>query len=303
MPKFFVIAVCFAMVFVGRATAENGLMDRVEHHIVDSDGVKIHYVTTGEGPLIVFVHGFPDFWYSWRNQMEGLSSDYTVAAMDTRGYNKSDKPEGVENYDMPLLIGDVAAVIRDQGQEKAIVVGHDWGGIIAWNFAMYRPEMTEKLIICNLPHPRGLARELANNPDQERNSAYARRFQEPDSHKALSAPMLAGMLSKGDQDLRAKYLEAFTNSSMESMMNYYKANFPKEPYEDNAAELPDIQCPVLQFHGLNDTALLPGGLNDTWNWIKKDFTLVTIPGIGHWVQHEAADLVTTTMKWWLLSRN
>ena len=144
----------------------------------DSDGVKIHYASLGEGPLVVMIHGFPDFWYTWREQVDALSSDFKVVAIDTRGYNKSDKPEGVASYAMPLLVGDVAAVIRHLGRDKAIIVGHDWGGIVAWQFALNMPEMTSRLVILNLPHPNGLTRELRTNPQQYENSAYAQAFQE-----------------------------------------------------------------------------------------------------------------------------
>src|SRR5436305_2503914 len=146
--------------------------DRVTHGYADSNGVKIHYATLGSGPLVVMIHGFPDYWYTWRHQMEGLADKYQVVAIDQRGYNQSDKPKGVENYDMSLLVGDIAAVIKHFGQEKAIIVGHDWGGMVAWTFAMTKPEMTDKLIILNLPHPRGLMRELAHNPEQQAHAAY-----------------------------------------------------------------------------------------------------------------------------------
>ncbi len=122
------------------------LMDRVEHGYADSNGVKIHYASIGEGPLVVMIHGFPDFWYSWRHQMEVLSSDFQVVAIDQRGYNKSDQPDGDENYDMRYLVGDVAAVIRHLGRDKATIVGHDWGGAVAWQFAFHVPQMTERLM-------------------------------------------------------------------------------------------------------------------------------------------------------------
>lgn len=277
-------------------------MEHVDHRFADSDGVNIHYAVAGSGPLIVFVHGFPDFWYSWKDQMEGLSDQYTVAALDTRGYNKSDKPEGGENYDMPFLVGDVKAVIEKEGKKSAIVVGHDWGGMIAWSFAMAHPEMTEKLIIVNLPHPIGMFRELAENPQQQKNAAYARRFQQPGSEKMLSAEMLSSMVARGDEDLKAHYKTAFENSSFDAMMNYYRRNYPTEPYDEAPSEFPKVMMPVLQFHGLADTALLAGGLNDTWEHLTKDYTLVTIPGVGHWSHHEAPDMVTDTMKWWLEMR-
>lgn len=290
-----------AAILILPAMGGDDIFDKVEHKYADSDGVKIHYAALGKGPLVVFVHGFPDFWYSWRYQMAGLQDEFRVCAMDTRGYNMSDKPEKQEDYDMSKLVGDVAAVIKAEGKEKAVIVGHDWGGAIAWTFAMTMPQMTDKLIIVNLPHPKGIARELATNKVQQTNSAYARRFQEPDSHKGLSAAGLAGMLGK-DETTKARYLEAFTNSSLNGMMCYYRQNYPKPPYEENVAELPKVSVPVLQFHGLLDTALNAKGLNNTWEYLDKDYTLVTIPGVNHWAHQEAHDLVTNTMKWWLKAR-
>ena len=135
-----------------------------EDGFADSDGVKIHYVTAGKGPLVVLIHGFPDFWYTWRAQMPELAKHFQVVAIDMRGYNKSDQPEGVENYAMPKLVGDIDAVVKHFKADKAIIVGHDWGGMVAWTYAMTLPDKTDKLVILNLPHPKGLARELANNP-------------------------------------------------------------------------------------------------------------------------------------------
>jgi pimeloyl-ACP methyl ester carboxylesterase len=243
------------------------------------------------------IHGFPDFWYSWRDQMKALSSSYQVVAIDQRGYNLSDKPKGVENYDMRFLIGDVMAVVKHLKRDKAIIVGHDWGGIVAWTFAMTFPDATDKLIILNLPHPRGLSRELANNPKQQQNSSYARNFQKEGSHLQLTPERLAGWVK--DPAAKEKYIEAFKKSDFEAMLNYYKRNYPREPYVEDTSPLVKVKMPVLMFHGLNDTALLAGALNNTWDWLEKDLTLVTIPGAGHFVQQDASDLVTRTMKMWL----
>ena len=276
--------------------------DDVEHKYADNNGVKIHYAAMGEGPLVVFIHGFPDFWYSWQHQMNGLKDDYRVVALDTRGYNKSDQPERQEDYAMQLLIQDVAAVIRAEGEEKAVIVGHDWGGAIAWQFVMNLPQMTDKLIIVNLPHPRGLFRELSTNAEQQANSQYARDFQKPDSHTRLSPEGLARFVAKDEQTI-ARYTEAFERSSINGMMNYYRQNYPRGGSSGGAPiQMPNITVPVLQFHGLDDTALHHRGLNNTWEWIDRDYTLVTIPNVGHWAHHEAADLVTDTMKWWLKMR-
>lgn len=267
------------------------------HGHLQSGDIKLHYVTAGEGPLVVLIHGFPDYWYSWREQIPALAENFQVVALDMRGYNLSDQPEGVENYTMDKLVGDVAATLEHFGREKAVIVGHDWGGMVAWSFAMQHPDKTERLVILNLPHPKGLMRELANNPEQQQASEYARNFQKPDAAKRMIPGMLAFWVK--DPEARKKYIEAFNRSSVEGMLNYYKANYPREPYEDTSADLPQVTCPVLMFHGLGDTALLPGALNDTWNWIDGPLTLITIPGAGHFVQQDAADLVTQRLVNWL----
>ena len=273
------------------------LMERVEHRYAENAGVKIHYVVAGAGPLVVMVHGFPDFWYSWREQIAALEDSYRIAAVDLRGYNRSDRPEGVENYAMPLLVADIAAVIAAEGDSSAVVAGHDWGGAIAWGVAMARPDLVSALVILNLPHPAGLRRELATNPDQQRNSAYAYAFQEPDAHRELTAQRLAGWVT--DASARERYVKAFERSDFEAMLNYYKANFPSASQTGDTATFPKVQCPVLMFHGLDDEALLPGALNGTWRWLEKDLTLVTIPGAGHFVQQDASELVSDTMRDWL----
>lgn len=273
------------------------------HGFLDSSGVKLHYVTSGEGPLVVLLHGFPDFWYTWRAQMPALAKQHQVVALDLRGYNESDKPEGVESYTLEKLAGDVEAVLERFGREKATIVGHDWGGAIAWTFAMTRPEKTERLIVLNLPHPRGLMRELLNNPEQQRNSQYARDFQEPDAASKLTAEALAGWVT--DPVARQRYVEAFKRSSFEGMLAYYKANYPRapasrqEPAPSKLPEYPPVRCPVLVIHGLEDKALLPGALNDTWKWVAGELTITTIPGAGHFVQQDAAQRVTALLLAWL----
>ena len=286
------------------------VFDRVKHGYATSDGgVKIHYATLGTGPLVVLIHGFPDFWYSWRHSMAALSDTFQVVAIDQRGYNLSDKPKGVESYAMNLLVADVAAVIRQLGRDKATIVGHDWGGAVAWQFALNLPDMTERLIVLNLPHPTGLFRELKSNPEQIANSEYARTFQRgspTDPTVFFGRPMTPETLSGWvtDAAARKRYVEAFQRSDFEAMLNYYKANYPKGSGADLPAlpPLPKVKMPVLMFHGLGDQALHRNGLAGTWDWLEKDLTLVTIPGAGHFVQQDAAELVTSTMKWWLTMR-
>ncbi|HUP25518.1 MAG TPA: alpha/beta hydrolase [Thermoanaerobaculia bacterium] len=302
-----------ALAATGALAADADVWDGVQHGTADSNGVKIHYASLGSGPPVVFIHGFPDFWYSWRHQMAALAdAGFRAVAIDQRGYNQSDAPAGVESYAMPFLVGDVVAVIKSLGVEKATVVGHDWGGAVAWQVALNVPQVVDKLIILNLPHPNGMTRELATNPEQQKNSEYARAFQvktAKDPDVMFGGPMTPQTISGWVRDpaARARYVEAFSRSDLDAMLNYYKANYPRPPYEERWAELqenlgPKAQMPVLMFHGLNDTALNAKGLNETWDWLEKDLTLVTVPGAGHFVQQDAPEIVSDTMVWWLKMR-
>jgi epoxide hydrolase 4 len=291
--RLLILTACVLLLAVSARAAELG-----KEGFVDNGGVKLHYVTAGEGPLLVLLHGFPDYHYSWRAQMPALSKHFQVVALDLRGYNKSDKPKGVENYKMEKLVGDVEAVLKHFKQKKAVIVGHDWGGAIAWSFAMAHPDKTDRLVILNLPHPNGLIRELANNPEQHKNSAYARNFQKDEANNI--PPELLVTWVKEPED-RKKYVEAMGRSSMEGMLNYYKANYPREPYKADA-KLPPVKCPVLMIHGLDDKYLLPGALNDTWKWVEKDLTLITVPKAGHFVHRDKPEFVTKKMVGWLTER-
>ena len=315
MKRHTIAALILTLLAASTAAAQTGaapadLFDRVTHGYATSEGgVKIHYASLGSGPLVVMIHGFPDFWYSWRHQMAALADRFQVVAIDQRGYNLSDKPKGVESYDAALLVGDVAAVVRHLGRDRATIVGHDWGGVVAWRFAMTLPQMTERLIILNLPHPNGLVREMRTNAAQIKNSEYARNFQQKspsDPTVFFGKPMTPQTLSGWvvDPAARTRYVEAFERSDFEAMLNYYKRNYPRTAGADAAPlpELPKVTMPVLMFHGLNDMALNADGLSGTWNWLEKDLTLVTVPGAGHFVQQDAADLVSATMRWWLTMR-
>lgn len=292
-------------------TTHRDIWDEVEHGYADNKGVKIHFATVGTGPLVVMIHGFPDFWYSWREQMAALKGDYQVVAMDQRGYNLSDKPKAEEQYAMAHSLRDVAAVIHHFGQEKAIIVGHDWGGAMSWQFAFHYPQMVDKLVILNLPHPVGQLREMVINPDQRANTAYAQRFQtgsasDPDIFFGM--PMTAEALASWVRDPEAKkrYIEAFELSDFDGMLACYKQNFPKlreaSTEKPKPPPVPRLKMPVLIFHGLDDKALHSDGLNNTWDWIDADTTIVTIPKAGHFVQQDAAPLVSSTLYWWLQAR-
>lgn len=155
-----------------------------QHEYIDTNGIKLHYVTQGSGELILMLHGFPEFWYSWRHQIPELAQNYKVVALDLRGYNDSDKPKERSAYVMDEFIKDVEGVIKGLGYDRAILVGHDWGGAIAWNFAYSRPQMVERLIVINLPHPAKMAEGL-RSPQQLVRSSYMFFFQLPEVPEAL----------------------------------------------------------------------------------------------------------------------
>lgn len=291
------------------APAHAQIWEEADRGMALSGDVRIHYATAGEGPLVVMIHGFPDFWYSWRHQMEGLMDEYQVVAIDQRGYNYSDAPEGQESYDMSFLVADVVSVIRHLGHETATVVGHDWGGAVAWSVAFAHPEMVDNLIILDLPHPRSMMAAWQSNEEAFAATDYARVFREgqpSDEGIFFGMPMIPQTLSGWvtDPEARARYVEAFQRSDFDAMLAYYKQNYPDlwsgaEPTGPIAQEPPRIGMPVLMFHGLEDQALHSDGLNNTWDWLDGDLTLVTVPDAGHFIQQDAAELVTETMRWWL----
>ncbi|ACG79026.1 hydrolase, alpha/beta fold family [Phenylobacterium zucineum HLK1] len=268
--------------------------------------VKIHYVVEGEGPLVVLLHGFPDYWATWKPLMAELNrAGWRTAALDLRGYNLSDKPDGVAAYAMPNLIGDVAAVIAAEGAKDAVVIGHDWGAAIAWQVAMNRPDLVNRLVILSVPHPAGFAREMATNAEQQKNSQYARNFQQPGFEKTLTAEGLAGWVK--DAAEKPGYVEAFKRSDFAAMLNYYRANYPSGTGAATAAPpsmatAARIKAPTLVIHGMKDTALNAAGHAGTWDHVDADTTIVMFPQAAHFVQHDAKDQVNRTVKGWLAAR-
>ena len=263
--------------------------------------VKIHYVVDGKGPLVVMIHGFPDYWGTWKPMMAVLNkAGYRTAALDLRGYNLSDKPQGEAAYAMPNLVSDVAAVIGAEGQKSAIIIGHDWGAAIAWQLTFARPDLVNHLVAMSVPHPVGFAREMATNPVQQKNSQYARNFQMPGFEKNLTAEGLAGWV----QDPKAKpgYIEAFKRSDFTAMLNYYRANYPRGTDGAAGPTPPKINVPVLVIHGMKDPALSSGGHAGTWDQVNADTTVLMIPGAAHFVQHDAQALVNRTVRDWLDQR-
>lgn len=270
---------------------------RVTHHYAQNGDVRLHYASLGEGPLIVFLHGFPDHWLTWWRQMEVLSQTHRCVALDLRGYNLSDRPEALSAYEPAKLVGDVTAVIDDCGAERAIVIGHDWGGFVAWHTAMDAPERVSRLGIVNMPHPWAIARELAINPAQEQASAYVRLFQQPQAHRAMDFDRLSAWVR--DAAFRTRHDEAMERSDPNGMLNYYRACFPAPPYAVRQEAPPPVWIPTLAIHGLEDPYALPAGLNDLWDWIEDELTIRAWPGVGHFVQQEVPERLTQALLDWI----
>lgn len=280
----------------------------MEHHYADVNGIRMHYVTAGTGPLILFAHGFPEFWYEWRRQVDEFGRDHCAVAPDLRGYNLTSKPEGVDQYRIKHLIEDLRALAEHVGAKRFVLAGHDWGGAVAWAFALAHPELLEKLVIVNAPHPGIFARELHSNPAQQQASQYMRMFCAPeaeqilarDNYQFLVDALLTHGLKRGyfsEEDRRA-YLEAWSQpGAITGGLNYYRAARMLPPAPGSTAPEPildvaalTVRVPALVIWGERDTALLPGNLEGLERFVP-DLTVRRISDANHWVVHQKPDLV------------
>lgn len=275
--------------------AARAASDGYTHRFVQRGDVRIHVAEAGRGPPVLFVHGFPDFWWTWREQMAALKAGHRVVAMDQRGYNLSDKPAGDAAYRMPELVADVGAVIDSLGGRIALV-GHDWGGAVCWQVAAGMPDKVERLAILNLPHPNGLARELAGGEAQRRASEYAQNFKQPGAAARLTPEGLAGWVRPAD---RPAYVEAFRRSDLNAMLAYYRENYPGPPYSGRPPLTTPVRCRTQVIHGLDDKALLAPALAGTWEWVAAPLDILTIPNAGHFVQRDAPAEVNRALAAWL----
>ena len=273
------------------------------HQYIVTNGIRLHYVTQGEGPLIVLLHGFPEFWYSWRYQIPFLAEHgYTVVAPDLRGYNETDKPR--KGYDIPTLLRDIEGLVRGLGQQKACIVGHDWGGVLAWAFAMNYPEITESLIVMNAPHPAAMMREMRTFK-QLRKSWYVFAFQIPwlpeymlgrNNANKIGRMLRGAALQKSafPNDVTARYQEAMSKpGAIKAAISYYRQLFRRLPISFKSYAV-QIKAPTLLIWGEKDIALgieLSTGLE---RWVN-DIQIKRIPDSGHWVQQEQPEKVNQYM--------
>ena len=269
--------------------------------IVDTGEVRLHVVEAGDpnGPLVVLLHGFPEFWYSWRNQMPALAAaGYRAVAPDLRGYGGSDKPRSLDAYRLEQLVDDVAGLIHALAADRAHVVGHDWGATIAWSFAMRHPDLLDRLVILNVPHPARL-RDALRMPRQWLRSSYVLFFQLPWLPEAV---LHAGRFAFLRRELRAgptrpdaftpEDIERYVNSWSEpggltGGLNYYRAIVRRRP---DTTLLRRIDAPVLVIWGERDRFILPE-LAEPPAELVPNLRVVRLPRASHWVQHDDPERV------------
>ncbi len=270
------------------------------------NGIGLRAAVAGDGPLVIMLHGFPESWYSWRHQLRALAPLYKCVAPELRGYGESDAPHGIHHYRVEELVGDLRGVIHHFGCERAAVIGHDWGGAIAWVASLMHPEVIERLVILNCPHPRQMRRLLRSNFRQLLRSWYIFFFQLPwlpelvlragNFFLPLQA-MRAGAVHKeafSDQDLE-HFRQALSRPyALTAALNYYRALARR----DLTGEPPaghwlarKVAAPTLLIWGEQDIALtreLTCGMEDLF---ARDFTIKYVADSGHWVQQEKPELV------------
>jgi epoxide hydrolase 4 len=278
------------------------VMKMVKHEMVGTNGIKLHVAQTGpqDGPLVILLHGFPEFWYGWRHQIPALAeAGYWVWAPDQRGYNLSEKPQEISAYNLDELAKDIIGLIDAAGREKAFVIGHDWGAAVAWWVAIHYPERVEKLGILNVPHPSVMAKTLRSQPRQLLKSWYIFFFQIPRlpeflisrGHWQGAKQMMLSSSKPGsfsDEDLET-YEEAWSQpQAFTSMINWYRAAMRNSRKMSRSSR---IIVPTLMLWGVKDLALDRSMAQPSID-LCDDGRLVFFEQATHWVQHDEPDKVT-----------
>ena len=282
-------------------------------------GVELDVAVAGDParPPVILLHGFPESHRTWRHQIPALATDHFVLAPDQRGYARSSKPDGVESYAPDKIVADLFALADQFGVGRFTLVGHDWGGAIAWMAALGRADRIGRLIIVNAPHPYLFQRALFDDAGQRRASQYIRRFRDTGIDKGLVGAGLEKFFSSTFvQHLstavagadKTAYLDEWSQpGAMTAMLNWYRASSLIVPAPDEQATrpafldapFPPVTMPTLVIWGMTDKALPPGPNLTGLDALVPDLTLVKLDGVGHFAPWEAPDRVTTAMRDWL----
>jgi pimeloyl-ACP methyl ester carboxylesterase len=285
----------------------------VHHRYANVNGVRLHYVEAeppaaavkGNARVCCALHGFPEFWYSWRHQIPALAAaGFRALAPDLRGYNLSSKPPGVRSYRIEALLGDVLGLIRHAGAERAVVVGHDWGGVLAWLLAALHPEAVERLVVLNGPHPAAYLREI-RTLGQLRRSWYVFFFQLPLLPEALIRAGDYALVERGlrrggftPEEVRRYKRALAVPGALTAAINWYRAAFRPGPRPDPRVLQP-LRTPTLVIWGERDAYLSPRLLDGLEQWVPG-VRIERLPGSSHWVQADARDTVNRLLLDFLL---
>lgn len=275
-----------------------------EHHYVQVNGIRMHYVRAGHGPkLVVLLHGFPECWYSWRHQIPALAEHFSVVAPDMRGYNETDKPR--DGYDIRSLVQDIVELIAALGYQQVFLVGHDWGGMVAWSLAITHPELVERLIVLNLPHPTLFMQAFRGNWQQIKRSWYMFFFQLPwlpeasiraNQHETIERAMRGTAIEKShftDQDMLFFKQAIAKPGALTAALNYYRA-LPKGSQGFYKGTGMRVLMPTLLIWGENDMALGKELTYGTERFVP-DLRIRYIPDCGHFVHEEQPERVNQYM--------
>ncbi|WP_017326487.1 alpha/beta fold hydrolase [Synechococcus sp. PCC 7336] len=273
------------------------------HGFLESNGIKLHYVTRGEGPLMLMLHGFPAFWYAWKYHIPEFASSYKVVALDLPGYNDSDKPTEFSAYRVENLVGYIEGAIDALGYKHCVLVGHDWGGALAWTFTYDRPERVERLVVMNFPHPAKFAQGL-RTPQQLLRSSYILFFQlRGISEFVIRQGNYAFIgfvfeeVKQYNPDFTSEDIQTFRTAAarpgaLTAMLNYYR-NLPNSPFLKR--QWGQLEVPTLLLWGEQDNAFGKELSYGTEAYVK-DFQLHYIPNSGHWVQLDRPQQVSQHLR-------
>jgi len=272
------------------------------------NGVRLHYVTAGTGPLILFLHGFPEFWYAWKNQLADFGKDHHAVALDMRGFNLSDKPSDVAQYRLNVLVEDIRAFADHLSRgKKFVLAGHDWGGFVAWAFASAHPEALEKLVIINAPHPAVFARLLTSDPAQKKASEYMEMFRSDEAEHFLSANNFDVLANKvvafGSKngllpEDKPEYIKAWSQpGALTGGLNYYRANRLSAASAGEASNPSSfmVNVPTLVIWGEKDPAMVPQNLDGLREFVPQ-LTIKRIPDASHWLVHRQSAEVNASIR-------
>lgn len=277
-------------------------------------GIKMHYVEKGGDtpgkPLMVFLHGFPEFWFSWRNQLEYFSRDFWCVALDMRGYNETSKPSGIKSYAIDDIAEDVKCLIQSLGREKCILVGHDWGGAIGYGFCGKYPDMVSQYITCNLPHPASLAEQWKTSFEQILKSWYIIFFQCPYLPeiflRSFDLLMFDEMFKDLSHPVDAEIIEAYKyawrkSETATATINYYRNTVQYGDREASAKRLTGMKVPVFCIFGTGDKYLSVTAAKGGRKFVL-DFEEHYIEGCSHWVQVDKPAEVNRAIEKYLSTR-